>query len=488
MTAEGRVLLEAGGLTVCREADGSLLLDGADLRVGPGEVLAVTGESGAGKSTLLHALLDTLPPGLRRSAGTVRWNGGEVPAGAGARRWRRASCGYVGQDPALVLHPRWRVERIVGEEVTGPRAERAQRVRQALELLGLGEEFARRRPRELSGGQAQRVAAARALAAGPGLLLLDEPTSAMDRDTARRVIEAIRARRGVPELCTVLVTHDPALVHELADRVLRLSPPSATTPLPPGRLGPLGPRGAERWSGDRGALLAARGLRMVRPDGAVLLEGADLDVVPGDLTVVLGPSGSGKTSLLHALAGRRPAAGGQVLLRGRALAPRAHHRRRDELRAVQLVGQHPAGELNPAHRVGPAVARPLRVLHGLDARGSAVAATELLADVGLTPNLAGHRPHRLSGGQRQRAALARALAARPDVLLLDEPTSALDAVSARVVLDLLDRLRAEGMAVLAVTHDPAVARRADHVLHLRGGRLVPHGPVDPLPTATERTS
>ncbi|MCQ8193857.1 ABC transporter ATP-binding protein [Streptomyces rugosispiralis] len=484
MTAEGTALLEASGLTVCRAEDGSVLLDGVDLRVGPGEVLAITGASGAGKSTLLHALLDTLPAGLRRSAGTVRRRGGVVQPGADGRRWRRARCGYVGQDPAVALHPRWRVERIVGEELTGPRAERAQRVRQALELLGLDEEFARRRARELSGGQAQRVVLARALAAGPDILLLDEPTSAMDRDTARRVIEAVRARRGVPELCTVLVTHDPTLVRELADQVLRLSSP-ATPPLPPRALGP---RVGERRSGALGAVLATRGLRVVRPDGAVLLEGADLDLVPGELTTVLGPSGSGKTSLLHALAGRRPATGGQVRLRGRALAPQAHHRRRDELRAVQLVGQHPAGELNPAHRIGRAVARPLRVLHGLDARGSAVAAAELLAAVGLTADLAGHRPHRLSGGQRQRVALARALAARPDVLLLDEPTSALDAASARVVLDLLDRLRAEGMAVLAVTHDPAVARRADQVLHLRGGWLVPHGPVDPLPTVTGRTS
>ncbi len=487
MTAESTALLEAGGLRVCRAEDGSVLLDGVDLRVGPGEVLAITGASGAGKSTLLHALLDTLPAGLRRSAGTVRWRGGVVPPGAGGRRWRRARCGYVGQDPALALHPRWRVERIVGEELSGPRTERARGVREALRLLGLDEEFAHRRVRELSGGQAQRVVLARALAAGPDLLLLDEPTSAMDQDTARRVIEAVRARRGVPDRCTVLVTHDPGLVSELADQVLRLSPPSTATPVPAGPFGS-GPGIGERQPRGNGAPLAARGLRVIRPDGDPLIEGADLDLVPGELTAVLGPSGSGKTSLLHALAGRRPATSGQVLLHGRALAPESHRRDRDELRAVQLVGQHPAGELNPAHRIGRAVARPLRVLHGLGPRDSAVAATELLAAVGLTVDLAGHRPHRLSGGQRQRVALARALAARPDVLLLDEPTSALDAASARVVLDLLDRLRAEGVAVLAVTHDPAVARRADHVLHLRGGRLVPHGPVDPLPTVTGRTS
>ncbi|RNG36058.1 ABC transporter ATP-binding protein [Streptomyces botrytidirepellens] len=487
MTAKGTALLEASGLTVCRAEDGSVLLDSADLRVGPGEVLAITGPSGAGKSTLLHALMDTLPARLRRSAGTVRWHGDVVPSGAGGRRWRRGHCGYVGQDPALALHPRWRVERIVGEELAGPRTERARLVRESLELLGLDEEFAHRRVRELSGGQAQRVALARALAAGPSLLLLDEPTSAMDRDTAERVIEVVRARRGAPDRCTVLVTHDPGLVSQLADHELRLSPPSTAAPVPAGPLGS-GPRIGEPQSRGNGALLAARGLRVIRPDGESLIKGADLNLVPGQLATVLGPSGSGKTSLLYALAGRRPAANGQVLLHGRALAPEAHRRGRDELRAVQLVGQHPAGELNPAHRIGRAVARPLRVLHGLDAPDSAATVTELLAAVGLTADLAGHRPHRLSGGQRQRAALARALAARPDVLLLDEPTSALDAASVRIVLDLLDRLRADGMAVLAVTHDPTVAERADHVLHLRGGRLVPHGPVDPLPTVTGRTS
>ncbi|RKR88347.1 peptide/nickel transport system ATP-binding protein [Micromonospora pisi] len=496
MSTADTALLTATGLTVSRSVDGEVLLPATDLWVGPGEVLAVTGASGAGKSTLLHALLDTLPTGLYRAVGTVRWRGQPIHAGRPARRWRRTQCGYLGQDPALALHPLWSVGRLLGEHLTGPRADRAMRVRELLDLLDLPAELAERRGDELSGGQAQRVALARALAARPDVLLLDEPTSALDGKTRHRVIEALRAR---PEGCTLLVTHDPHLVSALADRVLDLTAPAPGTPSAvcrtaagtsttgrfvatrrePVALRPAGLLPARHAAGgsddidDHPVLLAVRGLRVTRPDGAPLLEDMRLDLIPGSWIAVVGPSGSGKTSLLHAMIGRRPAGHGQLLLRGRPLPADVRQRDRDQRRAVQFVGQHPAGELNPAHRVGYAVARPLRVLHGLGRADRGRTMLRLLNVVGLRADHARRRPRALSGGQRQRVALARALAAQPEVLLLDEPTSALDQTSAGTVLDLLDRLRADGMAILSVTHDPAVTARADQVLHLRDRRLVP---------------
>ncbi|MEH1015777.1 ATP-binding cassette domain-containing protein [Micromonospora sp. CPCC 206060] len=490
-----RELLVVTGLTVRRAAHGEVVLPATDLRLGSGEVVAVTGASGSGKSSLLHALLDTLPTGLYRAAGTVRWRGQPVLQGRSARRWRRARCGYVGQDPALALNPLWSVERLVGEQFTGSRMDRGRQVREVLDLLGLPDELARRRGSDLSGGQAQRVALARALATQPDVLLLDEPTSALDESTRRRVVEAVRARR---DGCTLLVTHDPYLVSALADRVVDLTSPLAgTTPgvrrpvaptsttggfvatgrtsaaVRPADPGPADqPPDAGAGSGDRTLRLAVRGLRVTRPDGAPLVENVHLDLTSGSWIAVIGPSGSGKTSLLHAIVGRRPAGHGQLLLGGRPLPADVRQRDRDQRRAVQLVGQHPAGELNPAHRVGNAVARPLAVLHGLGRRDRTGAALRLLDAVGLAAELARRRPRALSGGQRQRVALARALAAQPDVLLLDEPTSALDPASAGTVLDLLERLRADGLAILSVTHDPAVAARADQVLHLRDHQLV----------------
>lgn len=587
-------LLAADGLTVHRAADDALVLPPTDLRAESGQVVVITGPSGAGKTTLLHALLDTLPAGLRRSAGTVRWQGTLLKKGRPARTWRRIRCGLLGQDPGAALHPLWRVGRLIGEDLVGDRGARAARVAEQLDLLGLPPELVSRRAGELSGGQAQRVALARALVADPALLVLDEPTSAMDPATAALVRRAVAARRGSPGRCVVLVTHDARLFGELADVTIRVAPaeavagrgvpgPAATatgrgvggagvvelfralseadrpglgmpcTPSAGDRPGLGTPRtpsagdrprqpvpstqsGADR-SGPGGVLpapshadlahpaaapappvgysshtqaspgagsveqrpapqataaprpspaLSARGLLLTTPDGAVLLEDGDLDLPAGGATAVVGTSGVGKTTLLHALVGRRPGAAGTLLLHGTPLPAATRHRSRNQLCAVQLVGQSALDELNPAQRVGRAVARPLTVLHGLDRAAALAEAQTVLAAVGLPPGTAARRPHMLSGGQRQRVVLARALAARPDVLLLDEPTASLDPDTARSLLDLLDRIRETGTAILAVTHDPAVAARADDVLTLRDGRLLaipPASPGPPVPPA-----
>ncbi|MEU3148284.1 MULTISPECIES: ABC transporter ATP-binding protein [unclassified Streptomyces] len=511
----GAPLLAAEGLTVRRAPDRATVLPSVDLRVGPGEVLAVTGASGAGKSTLLRALLDVLPDGLHRAAGTVRWRGATVPQGRAARRWRRARCGWLAQDPGAALHPLWRVDRLIGEEFTGDAAARARRVEALMDRLGLDPGLASRRAGELSGGQAQRVALARALCAEPELLVLDEPTSALDRATAGLVTEAVHSLRGVPGRCVVLVTHDARLAAELADRTLVLAADAGTAasradaaarhtphatavrgrttrtprkePLRPST-DPAPPRAGRppRTAGpapSAAPVLSARGLTLLTPDGTPLLDAGDLDLPAGGWLAVTGPSGSGKTTLLHALAGRRPPADGQLLLHGHPLPAGTRSRDRRTLRAVQLAGQDAVAELNPAHTAGRAVARPLKVFHGTTAAAGRERVRELLEAVGLPAGLAGRRPVALSGGQRRRVVLARALAAEPDVLLLDEPTAGLDPDSARRVLDLLDRLRENGLAVLTVTHDADTAARADRVLHLTGRRLAPGRPCPaPLPS------
>ncbi|AQS66748.1 hypothetical protein B1H29_07235 [Streptomyces pactum] len=603
-------------MTVRRVHDGATVLPPAGLEVGSGEVLAVTGASGAGKTTLLRALLDVLPDGLHRPAGTVRWRGAPVEPGRAARRWRRARCGWLGQDPGAALNPLWRVDRLIGEGFTGDAGARVRRVEVLMHRLGLPPGLAARRAGEVSGGQAQRVALARALCADPELLVLDEPTSALDRATAGLVAETVRSWRDVPGRCVVLVTHDAHLAAELADRtlvlaggprpapdagaaggpalpaapghgprpaaVVRESLPSAVVrePLPSGVVReslpaasaheasagtagtPTGPApctaAASAASSASAApspapvvsssasatpspgpvvpppvtaaqapdpstpspasatqppapdpaapppapvlsppapvlsppapVLSARGLSLLTPGGAPLLDAGDLELPEGGWLAVTGLSGSGKTTLLHALAGRRPPAGGELLLRGHPLPRETRSRDRRMLRAVQLAGQDTVTELNPAHTAGRSVARPLRVFHGTTGTAGRRRVRELLEAVGLPAELSGSRPSALSGGQRRRVVLARALAAEPDVLLLDEPTAGLDPVSARRVLDLLDRLRGSGPAILTVTHDPDTAARADHVLHLTGRRLIPRAPTAlPDPAHDQRT-
>ncbi|MEV7959138.1 ABC transporter ATP-binding protein [Streptomyces sp. NPDC087532] len=492
-----RPLLAVEGLTVCRQVDAAPVFPPVDLQLTAGKVLSITGPSGAGKTTLLRAVLDVLPPGLRRSAGEVRWQGERVRRGGAARRWRRDRCGWLGQDPGAALNPLWRMDRLVAEDLSGDRDARREKARATLRSLGLPPDLTSGRAAELSGGQAQRVALARVLCSDPELLVLDEPTSALDRDTADLVIDALRswsdgAGRGV-----LLVTHDARLAAELGGTTLRMEPPYGGRPAMLPGTGPgspataRAPRTATSALRDHGntpqensaqagrppvPVLSLRGLSLVRPDGVPLLSPCDLDLDPGCAVAVMGPSGSGKTTLLHAVAGRRPAASGRLLLHGELLAAEAAQRDREQLRAVQLVGQSPVGELNPAHRVGTAVARPLTVLHGLDRSSALSRARALVEAVGLDPAHFDRRPSRLSGGQRQRIVLARALAAAPDVLLLDEPTSALDPATAHAVLDLIDRLRNEGLAVLTITHDTRVADRADRVLHLSGRRLRPTPP------------
>ncbi|MBB6349963.1 peptide/nickel transport system ATP-binding protein [Nonomuraea muscovyensis] len=449
--------LSAQGLVVAGRA-GAVVVDGIDLRIAPGQVVGLAGPSGAGKTTVLLALLGALPPGLERIGGRVLWDGREITA---PRRWRRRHVGFLGQDPASALHPLYDSRAAVREAL--PRGGRPDDV---LAVVGLDPaEIGHRRPHQLSGGQAQRVALARALAGDPGLLILDEPTSALDPEALAAALDRIRLRRGDPRFATLVVSHDPAVLAGLTDHVVHLGRQHRQASRGDDS-GPAGP--SVRGRGQAGSragvpVLQVRDLAVAQP-GRLLFQGLGLELAAGDFVAVLGPSGSGKSTLLRTLAGLHPAARGTVTLLGEQLPWPVRERTPAARRAVALVGQNPLDTLNPARRLRAALHRPLRHLPRAEARAEAA---RLLAAVGLPADLAHRYPGALSGGQRQRAALARALAGQPALLLADEITAALDPATTAEVLDLLDRLRhGTGLAVLAVTHDPSVAARADRVLTL----------------------
>ncbi|ASR35793.1 hypothetical protein BAY61_13150 [Prauserella marina] len=464
----GGLGLAVDGIAV-HDVAGDVVLPATSLRAAPGEIVAITGPSGCGKSTLLRAILDALPDGLTRTAGTVSWRSEIVHSGRSARRWRRHTTGFLGQDPAGALNPAHPVHRLVAE---GPGAPGLLAIRSALELLGLdAAELWRRRPHQLSGGQAQRVAFARAIAGEPGLLILDEPTSALDADTLGLVADLLAARRAhLPLAATIVVSHDRAFTDRVADRVIRLGGPEPA-PGPPVS-GSRGPK-----PGD--VALSASRLVVGHPGGGPFLEGTSLDLRRGELTAVLGESGCGKTTLLRALAGLHPATSGALRLDGTHLPARLADRTPRQLRAVQLIAQNPADALNPAYRAGASVARAARVARGLSRAAARAQASELLTAVGL-PGADRCFPRELSGGQRQRVAIARALAAGPEVLLADEITSALDEKAALGVLDVLDELRRNGLAVLLVTHDRDIAARADRTLRLPGTDHTPRRSENPI--------
>ncbi|MEW2354048.1 ATP-binding cassette domain-containing protein [Spirillospora sp. NPDC029432] len=447
--------LSVDGLTV-QDASGAPIIGPLTLHARPGEVVALAGPSGGGKTTVVRAVLGLLPPGLRQVGGDLRWRGEPVPRGRAGRRWRRTHVAVVDQDPAGTLDPL----QTVGAAVLDGRRIRKAEAQALLTSLGLdaGRLWSRRAHR-LSGGQAQRVALARALLDDPALLVLDEPTSGLDPAALDRVEQALARRRESGGSVTLVISHDRAFVDRVADRVYDLGYPANDPVEAAGGAGPSG-----------GPVLEAGGLVLRRGPG-LLLDGGELSVARGELVAVTGPSGCGKTTLLRALAGLHTPAGGQACLIGRPLPWRLADRDHESLRAVQLVAQDPAGALNPAHRTGTALTRALVRTAGRTREQAREEVPRLLREVGLDPALATRRPGELSGGQRQRVAIARALAVRPVLLLADEITSALDAASAAGVLRLLAALRAEGLAVLLVTHDATVAESADRVLRLHDGAL-----------------
>jgi peptide/nickel transport system ATP-binding protein len=439
------------------------VLEGAELVVARGSIVALVGSSGGGKTTLLQALVGYVGPGLRRTSGSVAVDGRDPFALSAAelRALRRMRVAFVGQDPMSRLCPTHRVRDVVGE--LAPAEGREGAIARALTSAGLGcdAELLRRRACELSGGQLRRLALARALVREPSLLLLDEPTGGLDAPRARAVAGELRAlaARGT---AVVLASHDPDHVRQAADAVVGIEG---------GRIAVVKRRAGSRLSGPRPAPATVERLRATSvralAGGREVVRDLTLGVPAGSTLALVGPSGSGKTTLLRYLAGLAPGSG-DVLLDGRPLARRVRDRGADERRRMQYVAQDPLGALNPVRTIAKTLMRPLRRHRGLSGQEALEAAAALLAEVALPDALLQRRPAELSGGQRQRVVLARALAADPHVLVADEFTAALDEHTGDRVLELLRARQEEsGLAIVWATHDLALARRfADAMLDL----------------------
>lgn len=499
-------LAEIDALTLGPAAGGPPVVHDVGFSVSHGQVLGIVGRSGSGKSSLAHSLLGHVRPGLRLRGGTVRVAGLDPFDRADARRLRGRVVSFLGQDPASSLNPALRIGTQLAEavrlrrsSVTG-RAEVAEQVGELLSSVRLPADraFRRRLPRQLSGGQAQRVALALALAGRPALLVLDEPTSGLDPVLADGMRGLLAEALSAGDRAALLVSHDPEWIASVTDDVIRLEQGRITERGKPGPAPAVRPSGIPRATGPRSEApraaaadltasggLSARGLHETASGGLTarglhavhgrvpVLHDVSLTVPAGSCTAVVGASGSGKTTLARCLAGlHRPVRGSVEWREGGA--PRGRGA------AVHLVAQDSRGALNPRESVADALTRPLRGLRSRSAREASEEAVRLLGLVGLRDDVLTRRPGELSGGQRQRVALARTLAAEPRALVCDEVTSALDPETADRVLELLDSLRRTlGLTVVMVTHDlTAVAARAEQVVVLDGGRVVEAGPAD----------
>ncbi|MDI3422534.1 ABC transporter ATP-binding protein [Streptomyces luteolus] len=474
---------EIDGLRV--EVGGRAIVDGVRLRVRPGTVTALVGASGSGKTTTGLALLGEYPHGARVT-GEVRTPEGLV--------------GYVPQHPGAVLNPVRRVGALLWDIARTqvrhlPRRERGEAARErVLEALAAaqlpdGAEMLTRYPHQLSGGQQQRVVLAQALLLGARVVVADEPTTGQDAVTKRHVVERFAALRRTG-IAVVLLSHDLDVVRALADEVLVMREGKVVESGPAARL----------WSAPRhpwtAALLAADGaVEPVEPDdgeGEVVLRTSPFTARHGRTTVlrapaltlrtgeslaVVGRSGSGKTTLARCLAGLHRHHDGTLLLDGSPLPRSLRARGREQLAAVQYVFQDARAAFDEHRQVLDQVARTAVRLRGLD-RGAALAeAVSTLAGLGLTEEVVRRRPGRLSGGELQRAALARALLARPRVLICDEITSGLDTVTRRGLLDALGTLRRERgeLCLVLITHDLDTAALTSRIAVLDAGETVEEG-------------
>ena len=487
-------------LSVC--AASATLVDALSFTIRPGEVLALIGESGSGKTTTALALMGHARRGCRISGGSVRI--GEVDVLSLDSRQLRALRGhtvsYIAQSAAASFDPsRSILDQVVEPAVvhgTLPRGEAELKAIALFRELALPEPetIGQRYPHQVSGGQLQRLMAAMALITDPEVVILDEPTTALDVTTQVEVLRAFRRVVRERQVTAVYVSHDLAVVAQMADHILVLRD---------GRMREVGTterllaapqneytqsllaaaRPATRSHGTAGAaadvLLRVKGLSAgygARGPGGkpavTILEDIDLELRRGQAIGVIGESGSGKTTLARVVAGLLPPATGTMEFDGRELPPALGQRSRDDLRRIQIVFQSADTALNPSQTIERILARPLQFYRGLKGQPLRRRIDELLDLVKLPRTLAERLPGGLSGGQKQRVNLARALAADPDLILCDEVTSALDTVVGAAVLDLIAELRRElGVSYLFISHDLHTVRAVcDEIVVMRHGR------------------
>lgn len=463
--------------------------------LGAGEILGLVGESGSGKTTLATALLGHVRKGAQLTGGRVIVAGSDLLTlkGEALRQARGGLIAYIPQDPAMALNPALRILRQLHEALAAhapqlSRAARQQRLRETLVQVGLPDDqgFLKRFAHQLSGGQQQRVLLALAFLLRPQVVVLDEPTTALDVATQARFLASLRQLCKTQGVAAVYVSHDLGVVKSLADRVMvlyagRVVECAETAQLFSQPSHPYSQRLVAAATlaarppalpASQALLLAVNGLT-VSYAGRQVVEGVNLQVHQGECVALVGESGSGKSSVSRALVGLAQEAIGDLQFAGEGLSLGLARRSAEQRRRIQYIFQNPLRALNPRHTVAQSLATPLRYFFGLSGAALRERIEQALIRVALPVAMAEAYPGSLSGGERQRVAIARALVCEPRLLICDEITSALDVSVQASILALLRGLQEEGMALLFVTHDLNVVRAiANRVVDLKDGRLV----------------
>ena len=496
-------LLKIRGLKIEGKSDEvwKPIVNGIDLDLKKGEVLGLIGESGAGKSTVGLAAMGFTRDGCRISGGTVDFDGVDLVTASAAvkRNMLGKRIAYVAQSAAASFNP---AHRLIDQHTEAPTQHRL-RPKAESELDGMElyrrlrlpdpDRIGFRYPHQVSGGQLQRAMTAMAMSCRPDLIIFDEPTTALDVTTQIEVLAAIRDIVEQFDTAAIYITHDLAVVAQMADRIKVLL------------------RGDEVEEAETRAMLSApredytKSLWAVRSfqrpakpavstgvtpivslknvsaaygKSPVLFDVA-FDIHAGRTVAVVGESGSGKSTTARCITGLLPPSQGHIDFNGEALPLDYRKRSKDQLRQVQMIYQMADTALNPRSSIGDIIGRPVQFYSGLTGSAKRKRVEELLAQIELEPEQYIDRlPSELSGGQKQRIGIARALAAEPQFIICDEVTSALDQLVAEGILKLLAQLQDDlGLSYMFITHDLATVRAiSDEVVVMKDGRVVEQGP------------